>query len=177
MQVVITLTFENTRAYEDWLVMQAGTLQMRKGVVAPPLTLGVATQTEETQNAVKDTGRAEAVAPKKQRKPRTSKKASAKKEGGKGSPGAPTAGAQVGEVTTGPEEVLPAAPTTEAPAIEGEQVYTLADSREVLTAYLNKAGNGADTLIKELSVHGAKRINQVPREHIHGFLKRMVEAS
>ena len=89
----------------------------------------------------------------------------------------PRAKTETAPASTTPDEVLPAAPATEAEPTEGERVYTLADSREVLTAYLAKTGNGAESLLKELKVHKAKRINEVPQEHIHGFLKRMVEAS
>ncbi len=179
MQVVITLTFNNVLDYEEWLRSQASTvLPLRSATIhtlpgeasAPeesPRYGGTALDAEEAvpdmPGGVAQTEAAPAKPPKKPRKPR---KPRAKKE----------TPAQTPAKTT-EQEVLPVAPVTEAAPADGEKAYTLADSREVLTAYLVKPGNGAESLLKELKVHGAKRINEVPQEHIHGFLKRMVEAS
>ncbi len=173
MHVEITLKFDTTRGYEEWLAIQAYALrlQMRGGALAPEENpRGTAPDAWE---AVPDMpgGATQTEPPEKEKKPRKPRKPRAKKEA------APVRTTIIPAKPAATDEVLPAAPATEAAPADGEKVYTLADSREVLTAYLNKAGNGADTLIKELSVHGAKRINQVPSEHIHGFLKRMVEAS
>ena len=172
MHVVITLTFDNPLAYENWLRSQAGMLEGKIERAAPqpeaeaaPDMVGGATETEAAPDAPSQAQR-EATSAKPPRKPRKPRK-----------PRAPKAEATAAPAATTEPEVLPAAPVTEAAPTEGERVYTLADSREVLTGYLTKAGNGAESLLKELKVHGAKRINEVPQEHIHGFLKRMVEAS
>ncbi len=167
----ITLTFYNLEDYEDWLRSQARTLGV--SITAAPQLVedALAAEAAEAEVEVAETAPASAPEraakkPRKPRKPRAPKKVAA------------VATTVIPAKPAATDEVLPAAPpATEAAPAEGEKVYTLSDSRDVLTAYLAKAGNGAETLIKELSVHGAKRINEVPQEHIHGFLKRMVEAS
>ena len=174
MDVVITLTFDNPVEYKNWLRDQTQSALQPAPVTAEMAAVELA-MPEEARATSEDasspitpeerTAAAEKIAPKKRRgrKARTAEKEAA--------PVKTT-------IIPKKEEVLPTAPpATEAAPAEGEKTYTLADSREVLTAYLAKPGNGAESLLKELKKHDAKRINEVPSQHIHGFLKRMVEAS
>ena len=166
MNVVITLTFDSMSAYQNWLNSQISNAAVAydRPRLAAKETLGEDLGTP-LEDAVPDT-----LAEPAQREAHTPPPK--KRRGRK-----PRAKTETAPASTTPDEVLPAAPATEVAPTEGERVYTLADSREVLTAYLAKAGNGAESLLKELKVHKAKRINEVPQEHIHGFLKRMVEES
>jgi len=192
MDVVITLTFDNPVEYEEWLRGQARAAFLNNSdnvptaemattmapIKAKPMLGNEATnlagagsgdegdlKPEHIEEAV---AAITAAAKEPVKKSRGRKARAAKKEA---APVKPT-------IIPKKEEGRPTAPpATEAAPAEGEKTYTLADSREVLTAYLAKPGNGAESLLKELKVHDAKRINEVPSQHIHGFLKRMVEAS